>query len=82
MKFANFKYNCKTQQNPATFVIKMYKNLQTSQDYIFRILKHFATKLSNFTNLKMFFLTAVIYFKSITRLGRSHRLFAGSVMNI
>ena len=60
----------------------MYKNLQTSQGYIFCILKHFASKLCNFTNLKMLFLTAVIYFKSITRLGRLHCFLADSVMNI
>ena len=60
----------------------MYKNLQTSRGYIFRIFKHFATKLCHFTNLKMLFLAAVIYFKSITRLGRLYRLLADSVMNI
>ena len=81
-KFANFNYICKTPQKLATFVIILYKNLQTSKGYIFHVFTRFATKLCNFTNLKMLFLTAVIYFKSITRLGRLHRLLADSVINI
>ena len=36
-----------------------YTNLQTSQGYIFRILRLFATKLGNFTNFNMF-LPAVV----------------------
>ena len=35
---------------------KIYKNLQTLQAYISRILQHFATKLGDFTNFKMLFL--------------------------
>jgi hypothetical protein len=33
----------------------MYTNLPTSQGYIFRILQHFATKLSSFSNFDNFF---------------------------
>ena len=33
----------------------MYTNLPTSQDYIFRILQHFATKLYSFSNSDNFF---------------------------
>ena len=38
---------------------KIYKILQTSQAYIFRILQYFATKLCNFPNFEMFFLAVV-----------------------
>ena len=41
---------------------KIQKNVQTSHCYIFLILQHFATKLCNFTNLKMLFLAVVIDF--------------------
>jgi hypothetical protein len=40
---------------------KVYKNLQTLQGYIFRILQHFATKLCNFTNFSMLFRAVVTY---------------------
>ena len=33
----------------------MYTNLPTSQDYIFRILQHFATNLCSFSNFDNFF---------------------------
>ena len=37
---------------------KVYK-IREMQGYIFRILRHFATKLCNFTNVKMLFLAVV-----------------------
>ena len=39
--------------------IQNIQNSQTSQAYIFRILQHFATKLGNFTDFQMLFLTVV-----------------------
>ena len=36
----------------------MTEKRQTSQDYIFRILQHFATKLRNITNFVMLFQAA------------------------
>ncbi len=41
---------------------KIYKNLQIPHRYIFLILQHFATKLCNFINFKMLFLTVVVDF--------------------
>ena len=38
------------------------QNLETLHCYIFLILQHFATKLRNFTNFKIFFLTMMVDF--------------------
>ena len=37
-------------------------NFRNLQGYIFRILQHFATKLCNFTNFRMLFLSVVMHF--------------------
>ncbi len=41
---------------------KVYKSIQNLQGYIFRLLQDFATKLCNFTNFKMLFVTVVMDF--------------------
>ncbi len=43
------------------------KNEENSHRYIFRILQHFATKLCNFTNFKLF-LVVVVDFVLLARL--------------
>lgn len=63
----NFTFVLRTE-NPITFasgsdalrfpVCNYIQISQTSQGYIFRYLLHFATKLWNFTNLKVLFLAA------------------------
>ena len=48
--------------------LKYIQNLQTSQGYIFIILKDVGAKLCNFTNLKMLFLAVVIDFVLLAKI--------------
>jgi hypothetical protein len=49
-------------------IYKIYTKFQISQDYIFRILQHFATKLCNFTNFNMLFLAVVMDFVLLAKI--------------
>ena len=50
---SNFIYYCIEWKSVVTF--QDYTEFKTSEDYIFHILQYFATKLYNFTKLRMLF---------------------------
>ena len=63
-KFAKFESISAQMRYAFPSVIQLYKQIlcKLSQDYIFRILQHFATKLCHFTNFEMIFLAVLIDF--------------------